>query len=288
MQGEIKDFIHDPRVQRENTGAERIDATQLGIANILRSLTRLDEATGGDDELYTGTLTVMIGTQKGLLDSVTMLVGGAMPRFNPGNGPRIDLVPADEQTAAVYYLLGDGARSLEPYADPAVAQRISVTGGERMVADLQASLLKDLLTGRRLAVLESQSRQGDKAYSPAKLGRDVSEAVWGNLEQASPTDRTLQRAYVAQTRQLIDGWASAATSEESEAKAAIAAGFPAGFAAVESDTGDDTAYPAWLRQHLPQLKVRLDAAARQAASEDDRLHFGQMALEAERLNQRLQ
>lgn len=68
MQAEIKDFIHDPRVQRENTGDERIDATQLGVANILRSLSKLDEATGGNDELYTGTLAVMIGTQKGLLD----------------------------------------------------------------------------------------------------------------------------------------------------------------------------------------------------------------------------
>lgn len=74
MQGEIKDFIHDPHVQRENIGAERIDATRLGIANILRSLGNLDEATGGDDELYNGTLMVMIGTQKWLLDSVATRV----------------------------------------------------------------------------------------------------------------------------------------------------------------------------------------------------------------------
>lgn len=288
LRPEIKDFMHDPRVQRENTGAERIDATQLGIANILRSLTKLDDATGGDDELYTSTLTVMMGTHKGLLDSVATLVGGAMPRFDHGNGPRIDLVPPDEQTAAVFYLLGDGARSLEPYAESAVAERISVTGGERMVADLQAGLLKDLLTGSRLALLESQSRRGEAAYSPAKLGRDVSEAVWGNLEQASPTERVLQRAYAVQTRQLIADWANAAAKEAGEAQAAIAAGFPSGFSSVEADTGDDTVYPGWLRNHLPQLKARLDVASQQAASESDRLHFGEMSRQVQQLMVALQ
>ncbi|MCA3574495.1 MAG: zinc-dependent metalloprotease [Aestuariivirga sp.] len=286
MVNEIKDYAHDPRVQKENTGAERIDATRLGVANIQRTLTRLDQATGGDDQLFAQTAAVMISTQKGMLDSVSSLVGGAMPRFGAAGGPRLDLVPVDEQSAAVFYLLGEGARSLEPFAEPAVIDRLSVTGGEHAVADMQAHLLIGLLNGSRLAVLEAQSRRG--GYSPVTFGHDVSLAVWGNLEEATPTDRALQRAYVMQTRQLIDGWTNAAAKEESETKAAVAAGFPAGFAAVESDTGDDTAYPAWLRQHLPQLKARLDEAGRQAGSEDDRLHFGQMALEVQRLMQRLQ
>jgi hypothetical protein len=288
LQDEIKDFIHDPRVQRENTGAERIDATKLGVANILRSLTRLDEATGGDAQLFGSTLAVMMGTQKGLLDSVALLVGGAMPRFNPGQGPRFDLVPADEQSAAIFYLLEDGARSLEAYAAPAFVDRISVTGGERTVADLQASLLTGLLTGRRLALLDSQSQRSGSAYSPAAFGHDISQAVWGNLEQASPTERVLQRAYVTATRQLIADWSNAAPKEAAEAQAAVAQGFPAGFAAVESDTGDDTIYPGWLRNHLPQLKARLDLASRQASSEADRLHFGDMAREIQQLMTALQ
>ena len=288
MQGEVKDYIHDPRVQKENTGAERIDATRLGVANILRSLAQLDKSTGGDDELFAGTLAVMLGTQKGLIESVSSMVGGAMPRIGAGSGPRIDLVPADEQSAAVSYLLREGARSLEPYADPAVIDRVSVTGGEHVVAGMQAQLLTGLLSGSRLAVLEAQSRRAPGGYSPAILGHDVSFTVWGNLEQATPTDRVLQRAYVMQTRQLIANWSNAATKEEGETKAAVAAGFPAGFAAVESDTGDNTVYPAWLRKLLPQLKARLDIAAQQAREEDDRLHFSQMALYIQRLAADLQ
>jgi Met-zincin len=288
MQGEAKDFFHDPRVQKENTGAERIDATRFGVANILRSLAQLDQATGGDDELFAGTLAVMLGTQKGLMDSVSSMVGGAMPRIGAGSGPRVDLVPADEQMAAVSYLLGEGARSLEPYAAPAVVDRVSVTGGEHVVADMQAQLVIRLLSGSRLAVLEAQSQRAPGGYSPAMLGHDVSFAIWGNLEQATPTDRALQRAYIMQTGQLIANWSNAATKEESDTKAAIATGLPAGFAAVESDTGDDTVYPAWLRKHLPQLKARLDIAAQQAREEADRLHFSQMALDIQQLAAKLQ
>jgi hypothetical protein len=52
LKPEISDSYHDPRVQRENTGAERIDATRLGVANVLRSLQHLPDATGGNDELF--------------------------------------------------------------------------------------------------------------------------------------------------------------------------------------------------------------------------------------------
>ena len=288
MRGEIKDYAHDPRVQKENTGAERIDATRLGVANILRSLTQLDRATGGDNELFVGTLAVMLSTQKGLIDSVSRMVGGAMPRIGADSGPRVDLVPADDQSAAVSYLLGEGARSLEPYAEPAIIDRVSVTGGEHVVADMQAQLLIELLSGSRLAVLDSQARRDPDSYSPEQLGRDVSFAVWGNLEQATPTDRALQRAYIMQTRQLISNWSNAQAKEESETRVAVAAGYPAGFAAIESDTGDDTVYPAWLRKHLPQLKARLDIASQQARDEDDRLHFSQMSLEIQRIAAQLQ
>ena len=285
---EIPDYLHDPRVLKENTGAERIDATRLGIANILRSLGRLDQATGKDRALFAGTYGVLMSTHKGLLDSVAVMVGGVQPRVGKLGEEPADLVSADEQNAAVFYLLGEGARSLEPYLDPALRARLYTVGGEHLVESLQASLLTTLLRGSRLAVLASQSRDSDSAYSPAKLGHDVATAVWGNLEQASPTDRVLQRAYVAQTRQLIADWANAPTKEAAEAAVGIAAGFPAAFAAIESDTGDDTTYPDWLRSYLPRLKASLDLASREAGGEADRRHFAQMSAEVGKLIASLQ
>lgn len=288
FQDELKDDMLDPRVQRENTGAERIDATRLGVANIQRSLERLEEATGGNRALFVSTLSVMLDTQKKLLESVATLVGGAMPLVHKGAVDRIGLVPADEQSAAVFYLLGEGARSLEPFTAANVVDRISVAGGGRSVAGIQAGLLTGLLTGSRIAILQSQSERTEGAYSPINFGHDVATAVWDNLEQATPTDRVLQRSYLAQTGQMISDWSNAAEKESAAVKAAIAAGFPPGFSAIESDTGDDTDYPAWLRSYLPQLKARVDLASRQAARESDRLHFGEMAIGINRLITRLQ
>jgi hypothetical protein len=283
LTSEIPSYLYDPRVLKENTGADRIDATVLGVANVQRSLAQLDAATGGDDALFASTYGVLIGTQKSLLDSVAVLVGGAMPRLGARQGTRVDFVPADEQSGAVFYLLGEGARSLEPYRAANVLERVAVTGGSRIVEDMQRSLLTTLLDGGRLAVLQSQSDADPAAYSPTKLGHDVAMAVWGNLEQASTTERVLQRAYVSQTRGLVNSWQDAAMREAAASAPAISAGFPKSFAEVLSDTGDDTDYPGWLRLYLPQLKSRLDLASRQAASETDRQHFGQMAIDVGRL-----
>ena len=57
---------------------------------------------------------------------------------------------------------------LEPYPDPALLGRVSTVGGGRVVEGLQAGLVKTLLSGSRLAVLESQARGSGSAYSPAK------------------------------------------------------------------------------------------------------------------------
>jgi hypothetical protein len=56
---------------------------------------------------------------------------------------------------------------------------------------------------------------------------------------------------------------------------------PAARALVES--GDDTVFIPWLRASLPALKTRLEAASRSAASEADRLHFAEMAVQVARL-----
>jgi hypothetical protein len=49
------------------------------------------------------------------------------------------------------------------------------------------------------------------------------------------------------------------------------------------ETGDDTVFIPWLRASLPPLKARLEAAARSAAAETDRLHYADMAVQVARL-----
>jgi len=280
----VSRFGHDPRVQTENTGAERVAATRLGVANMLRSLDRLDAGTGGDAKLYAATYGVMVGHHLALLKSVNRMVAGVMPAMGANEGPRPRLVPAAEQREAVRYLAGEGAASLAPYAAPAVAERVAVYGGPAAIDRLQAGLITDLMTGATVAMLESQQRVDAAAYSPLDFGNDLNTAVWGSLRATTPTQRALQRGYLAAAQTLLADWAKAGAGEAAEAQALMGALPVTGTAArALVETGDDSVFIPWLRNSLPGLKSRLDAASRSAGSPTDRLHFAEMAVQAGRL-----
>jgi len=277
-------FHLDPRVQTENTGAERVQATRLGVANLLRSLDRLDAGTGGDARLYASTYDVLLARHVGFLKSNNRLLAGVMPAMGAGEGPRPKLVPAAEQRQALQYLLSEGAASLEPYAAPEVVERVSVFGGYRAIDRLQSAIVTDLMTGANVALLESQRRGDPVAYSSLDFGRDLQSAVWGDLKTSKPTRRALQRGYIDAARELLMAWSKDGVDEKKQADA-LRAELPVSPAVARAvvETGDDTVFIPWLRASLPPLKARLEAAARSAAAETDRLHFAGMAVQVGRL-----
>ncbi len=280
----ISRFHLDPRVLTENTGAERVQATQLGVANLLRSLEQLDAATGGDAKLYASTYGVMLSRHVGLLKSVNRLLAGAMPAMGKDEGLQPKLVPAAEQRQAVQYLMGEGAASLEPYAAPAVVERVAVYGGYGTIDRQQAAMVSDLMTGSTVALLESQRRSNPAAYSSLDFGKDLSAAVWGDFKTSSPTRRALQHGYIAAANELLSAWAKGGADEKKMADM-LRAELPVSPAAAQAivETGDDTVFIPWLHAYLPTLKTRLEAASRSANAEADRLHFADMALQVGRL-----
>ena len=280
----ISRFHQDPRVQTENTGVERVEATRLGVANLLRSLDRLDAGTGGDAKLYASTYDVLLSRHVGLLKSVNRMLAGVMPAMGAGEGPRPKLVPAAEQRQAVQYLLGEGAASLAPYAAPAIVERVSVYGGYRAIDRQQAAIVTDLMTGSTVALLESQRRGDPAAYSSLDFGRDLNAGVWGDLKTSSPTRRALQRGYIEAAKELLTAWSKGGADEKKLAEA-LRAELPVSPAVARAivETGDDTVFIPWLHATLPPLKARLDAASRSATAEADRLHFADMAVQVGRL-----
>jgi hypothetical protein len=283
--GELFNRFHqDPRVQTENTGAERVEATRLGVANLLRSLGRLDAATGGDAKLYASTYDTVLSRHVGLLSSVQRMVAGVMPAMGAGEGPRPKLVPAAEQRQAVQYLLGEGAASLAPYAAPDVVERVAVYGGYRAIDRQQTAIVTTMMSGSTVALLESQRRSDPAAYSSLDFGRDVTAAVWGDLKASSPTRRALQRGYIAAANDLLTAWSKGGADEKKLAEL-LQSQLPVSPAAARAmvESGDDTVFIPWLHAALSPLKTRLEAAARSAGAEADRLHFADMALQIGRL-----
>lgn len=280
----ISRFHQDPRVQTENTGVERVEATRLGVANLLRSLDRLDAGTGGDAKLYASTYGVVLSRHVGLLQSVNRMLAGVMPAMGASEGPRPKLVPAAEQRQAVLYLLGEGASSLEPYAAPAVVERVSVYGGYRAIDRQQAAIVTDLMTGSTVALLESQRRGDPAAYSSLDFGRDLTAGVWGDLKASNPTRRALQRGYIEAAKDLLTAWSKGGADEKKMADA-LRGELPVSPTVARAivETGDDTVFIPWLNAALPPLKARLEAASRNATVEADRLHFADMAVQVARL-----
>ena len=280
----ISRFHLDPRVQTENTGVERVEATRLGTVNLLRSLGRLDAATGGDAKLYASAYGWTLNTHVGLLKSVNRMLAGVMPAMGAGEGPQPKLVPAAQQRQAVQYLLGEGAASLEPYAAPAVVERVSVYGGYRAIDRHQTAIVTTMMSGSTVALLESQRRSDPAAYSSLDFGRDLTAGVWGDLKASSPTRRALQRGYIDAAKELLTAWSKGGADEKKLAEV-LQAELPVSPAVARAivETGDDTVFIPWLHAALPPLKARLEAASRSASVEADRLHFADMAVQVGRL-----
>ena len=278
-------FGRDPRVQTENVGAERVAATKLGIANLQRSLARLDSATGGDAPMFKSAYGMLLGRHVSQLQSVKRLIGGVMPAIDRAATTPAALVPAAEQREAVAYLLGAGAASLEPFRQPALVERVDVYGGYRAIDRLQAALVGDLLNGPNVAALEGQRGRDAAAYSSLDLGHDVTAAVWGSgtVRAATRTQRALQRGYVDATLALLKAWAARGAAEGAEPTATQAPQASPHAARAALESGADTLFIPWLRSALPALQQRVAAAAKAAPTEAERLHLDEMAVQLEQL-----
>lgn len=277
-------FERDPRVQVENVGADRIEATRLGLANLRRSLDRLEAAAGHDEALFASTYDMLLQRQVTLTRSVLSLVGGTMPRLEADGGPPVAYVPAAEQRAAVRYLLTEAVPAFEPFQQPRFVDRIAPVGGHRTIERIQSSYVVALLTGPTIALLESRHARDASHYSSLDLGRDVTAAVWGSLGATTPASRAQQRGYLDAARQLLTAWAARGTTLVGVPMTLASTGADAPDVVLEkSSLGDDTLFPAWLRGTLATLQPSLEAAARRARTPEDRVHYQAMATEVARL-----
>lgn len=279
---EIADWATDPRVLKENTGAERVEATRLGVANILRSLQSLDAATAGDTQEFNAALGQFVWAHSGLLKSVPKLVAGveASPHARTG---RVTLVPASRQKDAVIYYLEDGALTLDAYRVPSISRRAAMVGTDRMVDTLQSALVRELFDDTRLAMLETQKAADPNAYGLIEFAQDTYSALWADLASAPPGRRALQRAYLQRMADILKGEAADPKIREAATAALRKQGLPETFIAAGIASASDTIYPAWIRDTLPRLATRLDAAAKKVRSKEDKLHFEAMATLARRI-----
>ncbi len=276
--GELPDEIEswglDPRVLKENTGAERVEATRLGVANILRALDNLNSAVGDDDRKYRQTYSEMQAHHAVLVNSVLKLVGGQYHLPGHVQGLKGRLIPAEKQREAVQYLLGEAARSLEPYERPELLYRAWPSGGILTVKALQATLVNGLLAGSRLTSLEEQKRVDPSAYGIVDLADDMTAVLFTDLTSVSPTGQILQNAFLDRINEIIHTAPNMATIG-AEVAALLQKGFSTQYILVSLATGQKTTLPAWAYATLPELQQRLEAA--RPADREGQMHVKEMA-----------
>jgi hypothetical protein len=258
-------------VQRENVGTERIEATRLGLKKVGAAVADLDRAAT-DDRVFRRAYAEALSIFGNLMGSVTSLVGGRLA--GEGGASRPAFVPASDQQAAVSFLLTEGAAAYDALLRPALVMRADAVSGDRIVDAQRARWVRELLSGPRLALLHTQQALDPGAYGVSRFAADVTEAVWGTLEGQPAWRAAQQEAYLDSVEKILHATPNASAADIGAARAA---GFSEGFIAYLVSTGQETVFPAYVRDTLPLLKARLDRAARDARDDTARLHLRKMS-----------
>lgn len=262
----------DPRVQMESVGAERVEATRLGLKKVAASVGDLDGAAASD-EAFRRAYTQALSTFDLMMGSVTKLVGGRL--VGEGQGSRPAFVPAGEQRAAVAFLLTEGAAAYDALLRPGLVLRADPISGDRIVDAHRVNWVRELLSGPRLVLVQTQHAIDPAAYSVTQLAADVTEAVWGTLEAQPAWRAAQQEAYLDSAEKVLRATPNPNAAAITAAMSAQM--FSQGYIAHQLATGQETVFPAYVRETLPLLKARLDRAAREARDEAARLHLRKMA-----------
>lgn len=263
----------DPRVQRENTGADRVEATRLGALRLKGTLDNLIASTDGDINNIRKIYDATMARQVGFLTSVTAVIGGIIDM--PGESPRYQFITRDEQQAAVQYVLGEGAQSLDAFEAPELLRLLDPAGGLRRIDANRETLITSLMSGPRLALVEMQHRLNPQAYGVVEYATDIKNAVFADLDDPDRAMQILQAAFLDNTDRILA--APASRNQMFPMILAMMMQTSPNEMMITSATGGGTAFSGWAREELPQLSERLSLAASTASTPELRYHFATLA-----------
>jgi hypothetical protein len=262
----------DPRVQMENTGAERVEATRLGLRNVARSVAALDEAAP-DNETYRATWGQALGRYDMMVNSVLKLVGGQLAP-DTRQGPTVP-VDAATQREAVIFLLDEAPAAYDAFLRPTGIARGDPVGGGLLVERHRAQWVGALLSGPKLAQVKAQESLAAGTYGQIDLLRDVTDRVWGDLESQPAWRAAQQDAWLDAAARVLDP-----KPDPGAAKVAAALGaqmHTPGYIAVQLSDGSDTAFPGFVREVLPGIGERVRRAASRERDPVRKAHLEQVA-----------
>jgi hypothetical protein len=231
------------------------------------------DAAAADDKVFRRAYAQGLAVFDNMMSSVAKVVGGQLAGEGPASRPA--LVGADEQRAAVRFLLDDGAAAYDAFLRPDLVLRANPMSGDRSVNARRVGWVRVLLSAPKLALVATQQALDPGAYGVVDLAQDVTDAVWGTLEEQPAWPAAQQAAYLDSVEKILR--ATPDPRAPAAAAALAAQMYSPGFIANQLATGAETVFPAYVRETLPLLKAKLDLAARDARDQATRLHLRQSA-----------
>jgi hypothetical protein len=264
---------NDPRSQREDLSDNSVKASEYGIKNLQRILTKLvdwtkepNEINESLDDMY-GQLITQYRRYSG---HVATNVGGVYETFRTAEegGPIYEVVPRSRQKEAVNYLQKQVFETPKWLINKDIWNRISNPGeAADPVTAAQESALNSLMSNDRLNRLQVNVERfgADKAYSAIELLNDVQSGLFSELSSKKATDmyrRGLQKLYVERLNNILNPPASSGMT--------ISFGAPSSFNVNRSDL------PAIARAQLVKLKAQIAAAIPTTTDAMSKIHLQEL------------
>jgi Met-zincin/Domain of unknown function (DUF5117)/Domain of unknown function (DUF5118) len=212
----------DPGEETEAVGdADAVKSTALGVKNLQAVTKMLMSATAYKDgdtydqlsELY-GRVISQWGNE---MNHVAGIVGGfnSQEKVVGQEGRIFNLIPKEQQAAAVKYLLDNAFATPLWMVDEEILRRIEAVGAIEHVHTAQARILTTLLNSARFGrLIEQETLDGPLAYSPVEFLATVRKGIWKELDapmvKIDPYRRELQHSYLQDVNNKLNPPAAAA------------------------------------------------------------------------------
>ncbi len=201
--------FEDPTQQTEDLGADSVEATELGLANLKRVAGYLVEATcdeGRDYSLLDDMYGALLGQWSREMGHVANVVGGVEQiNFYYGDAEqRFFPIDFDKQREAVEFLLENALDTPdEEFISADILGRLQASGSPDRMLGAQQRVLRALMNENRLKRMAEIAQTNDDAYTGAELIEDIEDGVFSELNARSGRNvtvdvyrRNLQRVYV--------------------------------------------------------------------------------------------
>jgi hypothetical protein len=209
----------DPRSQSEDLSDNAVKASDYGVKNLQRLLTKLPDYTTEEGDLNENVAVIygqLLGQFRRYVGHVSRNVGGVYETFQTSaSGVAVyEPTPKQHQKDALGFLNRQLFQTPTWLIDKRIWDKINVPGSSDPIAGAQESALASMLSTDRLHRMQMNvDRFGaDKVYAATEMINDLQNDLFSELKSGKAVDtyrRMLQKSYVDKLDAIINPKASA-------------------------------------------------------------------------------